>query len=98
MNDLALFAAFSEGLLFRKLSFKNRADLDICVFRRSGGTWLGLGFPETGAGVVRVSREGWSQNCQEGGKEVEGKEAEWKETLGSGDLVPRWLDLPRTQD
>lgn len=47
-----------------------------------------LGFPETGAEVVRVSREGWSQNCQEGGKEVEGKEAYWKKTLGPGDSEP----------
>lgn len=26
-----------------------------------------------GAGVIGVSREGWSQNCKEDGKEGEGK-------------------------
>lgn len=52
---------------------------------------MGLGFPEMGAEVVRVSREGWSQNCQEGRKEVAGQEAQWKKTRtrGLGALMTR---------
>jgi hypothetical protein len=65
MNDLVLFAACGEGFLIRKFIFQNRAEFDICVFRKSGKkNWLGLGFLEMGARVrsLKKTSEGKSDS------------------------------------